>query len=487
MGQPCERFPQRVVIGVRLTLAQGLINKTVDGEEYMAYGGDFGDEPNDGNFVMDGLCFANHEATPGLLEYSKAIEPVQVLSINNMEIEIINRYDFLSLDHLRCRWDIISDRNQMVGKEIKIPKDIKPHAKAKLLLGGDVPKTFSSETWMQIEFYYRDATRWAYSGHVVGSSQFPLSPPRSLAMLKSLTIPGKPKVQMSSDVIHVQLVNGTTFGFDAGNAALCALTRSQTPHFNLITEPMTLDFYRALTDNDRGGWHGKQWQERLLHQTRHNFSHMSITEDERTCRIVVKGRVAPPKFAWGVETTTTLTITADHCSIHIKAKPSGLKVPETFARFGLTLGLKEVKYVEWFGRGFGESYCDKKLSQHINTWGSPVDSLFTDYEFPQDCGNRTDVRWVEFRTNWGDAEQGRILRARFGDHDGASFSAMHYTTRDLDECRHPYELHKRKREDTIVRLDWYHQGLGTGSCGPVTMPKYELRTDREFEVELLLD
>lgn len=80
-----------------------------------------------------------------------------------------------------------------------------------------------------------------------------------------------------------------------------------------------------------------------------------------------------------------------------------------------------------------------------------------------------------------------MLRARFGDHEGASFNVMPYTTKDIDECTHPYELHKRKRDDHIVRLDWFHHGLGTGSCGPATLPEYQLRTDREFDVELLLD
>ncbi|CRK38516.1 hypothetical protein BN1708_020533 [Verticillium longisporum] len=63
---------------------------------------------------------------------------------------------------------------------------------------------------------------------------------------------------------------------------------------------------------------------------------------------------------------------------------------------------------------------------------------------------------------------------------------MHYTTADLDECQHPYELHKRRRDDTIVRLDWAHHGLGTGSCGPATLPQYELRSE-DFSYELLLE
>jgi beta-galactosidase len=88
----------------------------------MAYGGDFGDEPNDGHFVMDGLCFSNHTPAPGLVEYKKAIEPVQSKRINANEVKIINRYDFLTLDHLRCTWHIVCDGSVTRDKEVDIPK-----------------------------------------------------------------------------------------------------------------------------------------------------------------------------------------------------------------------------------------------------------------------------------------------------------------------------------------------------------------------------
>lgn len=88
----------------------------------MGYGGDFGDDPNDNHFVMDGLCFSNHTPTPGLTEYKKAIEPVQVLGLKGHDLTIINRYDFLTLDHLNCRFHLVSDGKHLPHKgTIKIP------------------------------------------------------------------------------------------------------------------------------------------------------------------------------------------------------------------------------------------------------------------------------------------------------------------------------------------------------------------------------
>ncbi|KAI1118182.1 glycoside hydrolase family 2 protein [Nemania sp. NC0429] len=465
----------------------GLLTETEDGEKFYGYGGDFGDDPNDYNFVMDGLCDSRHFPGPGLSEYSKAIEPVQVLSMDANQVKIVNRYDFLTLDHLECYWEIISDRAQYVGRNIPIPRGVKPHTVATLTIGGGLT-TLSSEVWLQLNFTTRSDSKWAPPNRVVARGQVQLTPPKSLLQIKTLTPPmNRPIIQRKTGFTYATIASGTTFGFDMSAGTLASLTQASNPELNLLTVPFTLDFYRALTDNDRGGPFGKQWIDGRLHQTKNHFTQIRISETDAACIIEVRSRVAPPVLAWSVDTTTTYTITSVHCSVRIQAHPRGHQLPETFARFGLTFGLRNIRIVEWFGRGPQESYADKKQSQFVNTWGWPSNSMFHEYEFPQEAGNRTDVRWVELREEWGDEEEGRLLRARFGDHQGASFTVMPYTTKDIDECTHPHELRKRRRDDHIVRLDWFHHGLGTGSCGPATLPEYQLRTDREFDVELLLD
>lgn len=191
----------------------------------------------------------------------------------------------------------------------------------------------------------------------------------------------------------------------------------------------------------------------------------------------------------------------DALHIHVHAQGSGPWFPPSLPRFGLTTSLRGCEAAKWFGRGPGESYRDKKESQLIGTCEKTIDQLFTDYEVPQDNGNRTDVRWVEFRGKTQSSE-GRgvggneklLMRARFGALEGASFSASRYTVAELDKARHPYELialaNEREEKDgeqvTWVHLDWVHHGLGTGSCGPETRPEYAL-TRREFDFEIFLE
>lgn len=188
----------------------------------------------------------------------------------------------------------------------------------------------------------------------------------------------------------------------------------------------------------------------------------------------------------------------DALHIHVNAKGSGPWFPPSLPRFGLTTSLRGCETATWFGRGPGENYRDKRESQLVGTYMRKVGELFTDYEVPQDNGNHTDIRWVEFRgkrLGKGDIEEHeRLVRARFGGLEGASFSTSRYTVTELDEARHPFELSSlaevREQVDgeqvTWVHLDWVHHGLGTGSCGPETRPEYALR-QREFDFELVLE
>ena len=57
---------------------QGLRRTDGEGSEWFAYGGDFGDTPNDGNFCANGLIGADRRPHPALWEYKKVLEPVRV-------------------------------------------------------------------------------------------------------------------------------------------------------------------------------------------------------------------------------------------------------------------------------------------------------------------------------------------------------------------------------------------------------------------------
>ncbi|KAL4993879.1 galactose mutarotase-like domain-containing protein [Aspergillus recurvatus] len=113
----------------------------------------------------------------------------------------------------------------------------------------------------------------------------------------------------------------------------------------------------------------------------------------------------------------------------------------------------------WFGRGPCESYRDKKESTRLKKWDASLDKLQTNYEWPQENGNRTDVFWARIQS----AEIGDVLALEARMEQTFSFTLRKYTFEELDRARHPHELIEAK--ENIHSLHYAQHGLGTGSCG----------------------
>lgn len=517
----------------------GLTTKNKAGQEYMAYGGDFGDEPNDYNFIMDGVLFSNHTPTPGLIEYSKAIEPVQVLGHQNGEVKIVNRYDIISLDHLTCEAQLIGDGLKKSLGQVSIPANVAPHTESTVSLPKFDISEHKGDVYVELAFSLSKSTTWAPAGHVVGTSQVQVQAPQVLSFPPTTASDSSaPAISQTSDSLTVTTTSATiTFSLATGR--LTSLLKNGVEHIHPTLGGPQLTIFRALTDNDRPQ-DGQDWLRAQVQHARSHFHSItwSTSPQNSTTTITVKGRLAPPVLSWSLSTTTTYTISATS-SIHITASltPSGLNLPHTLPRIGLEFSLPpSFSTVDWFGRGPGESYRDKKDSQLFGNHSATVDELWTDYEFPQEGGNRTDVRRVRFSpsSSEGEAktilntvadkistllsassdpasavsassaapssEQGPGLTASFGSAEGFSFNASWFTAAEVEEAKHPYDLQalfKEKRANkkgtdapgVVVRLDPVHHGIGTGSCGPKTLEEYalEVKEGRGWEFELLLE
>lgn len=491
----------------------GLLKKNEDGKEFYAYGGDYGDVPNDYNFIMDGVLFSDHTPTPGLTEYKKAIEPVQIKELVDRTFTITNRYDIRGLDHLACVATLVADGVSNVLGEIILPSNILPHASERITL----PESFDlngarGERYLQLDFSLKGSTNWASAGHVVASGQLLIEPSKPLETSRS-EVPVH-ITQTAQSALSIK--TGTTnfvFSLTAGKLVSMIKNGTELLHANMGPE---LTIYRALTDNDRPQ-NGREWKELLVHLAKNYVQKVTWSTDQEYAKIEIHAKLAPPVFNWCLETIVTYTFSGDG-TVHINCKvtPAGLNVPINLPRIGFEFAIPtSFDTVSWFGRGPGESYKDKKLSQNFGNWRRSVEELWVDYEFPQEGGNRTDVRRVEFastpipysvvealragveklplvgdmvttseiQSSFGSGST--TLTAKFGDQEGFSFNASRYATKDVDESTHPFELHKKKQDYTIVRLDADHHGLGTGSCGPATLEKYALRT-RELNFDITL-
>ncbi|KAI1173397.1 glycoside hydrolase family 2 protein [Nemania sp. FL0916] len=494
----------------------GLLKKDSEtGEEFYAYGGDFGDVPNDSNFVMDGVLFSDHTPAPGLIEYKKALEPVKVVSHAREKVTIINRYDFITLDHLEASYVVLDEGKPTSQKgAVEIPKGVKPGQTAELKVLDKLPspQSLSGEGVIQLVFRQRDATASLPAGHEIAFDEYLFATPQQLATTPENTSTSKLSVSETPTLITIDSAT-TTWTFSPVHGAIQSFQKNGTEF--LATSP-TITFYRAQTDNDFPQ-DGADWREKLLHlaksQTR-STSSWSEGDDGSVFTVHVKQRFAPPVFSWSIDLDVTYTFRGDgnngsgSVSIRVKGVPRGENLPRTLPRIGLSFELPAswsgqsksksksnsesgVKPITWYGRGPGESYVDKKLSQRLGAYAvSSVDELWTDYEFPQEGGNRTDTRWVRF----ANADSGETITARFSDLGGGGgggrelfdFNASHYRIPDVEAAKHPYELRRKKTENVVVRLDAAHHGLGSGSCGPRTRDEYALLT-APFDFEVVLE
>src|SRR5262249_50115121 len=159
-------------------LDHGIRTTTPDGCAYFAYGGEFGDEPHDGNFVCDGLLFPDRTPSPGLLEYKKVLEPVWVepldIGPSIAKLRVHNRYDFLALDHLRASWLLAEDGATIASGDVPLP-EIGPGASAAIEIGYAAPRPLPGAAYhLTLRFTLAHATAWAEAGHEVAFAQFEL-------------------------------------------------------------------------------------------------------------------------------------------------------------------------------------------------------------------------------------------------------------------------------------------------------------------------
>ncbi|KAK7420339.1 hypothetical protein QQX98_002762 [Neonectria punicea] len=213
---------------------------------YHAYGGDFNDHPNDGDFVLDGMVWSDHTDNPGLTEYKKAIEPVSV-RIGGHELEIKSHYHFKDLTHLSASWRLVKESGKTDLFDPELP-EIKPDRSVRI----DVPVGFeekTEDTWLEISFRLKHATAWAEEGHEVAWSQLPLFNEHSLPLCHTLEPGASLTIVEKQGRLFISTTSfQTLFTFDLVRGTL-QWSHEKGP---IITKGPELGLFRALTQNDAG-------------------------------------------------------------------------------------------------------------------------------------------------------------------------------------------------------------------------------------------
>ncbi len=446
---------------------QGFRRKSPDGREFWAYGGDYGDEPNDGNFCINGLIFPDRKIPPKMWEVKKVYQNVGIKAddITQGKITIHNKCFFTNLNEFDVKWSISED-GKVIQQGTLGPLDISPGDKKSIVLPVKKPTlTPGSEYWLKVTFTLNKDTTWADKGHEIAWEQFkiPFNVPPKKAVYKKSTV--KLKLTESNGLVKIR---GKDFNviFSRESGTITSLVYKDKAVIKNAQDNIrgpVLNAFRAPTDNNRHLV--KSWYRAGLDKLQHQVKDFHIKELGNGDIQVSAHITCCGTEESGVEHNCTYTVQGNGwIQVDNDIKPFG-ELP-ILPKLGVQLTVMgDFKNFHWYGRGPHENYPDRKTGAVVSLYHSTVSEQYVPYIRPQETGNKEDVRWAAFTDSSG---EGLLIVAD----DVLSVTALYYTASDLDKADHINELTPRK--DIILSLDTWQYGLGNGSCGPGVIKKYSI-------------
>ncbi|NNE73767.1 MAG: DUF4981 domain-containing protein [Acidimicrobiales bacterium] len=440
---------------------QGLAERDADGRFYWAYGGHFGDEPNDANFCINGLVGPDGTPHPALRELAWAARPVVTESAGGRRVRVHNRRHFADLGDLRGRWRLEIDGTVVENGKLDI--DVAAGRRKTVTLPVTTKAAAGGEAHLTVEWVTRRASPWAEPGHVVAWDQIDLTKRRPPAIRPT----GRPATVRTNETGTTVRAADTAVRFGTDGAIEWVKFGRQT----VVAGDITANLYRAPTDNDgvKQGWMSdivgvrQKWLAWGLDDLRVETEAVDIEDGpmptirrrrklhgadafarQRTEMVVAEN---------GVFVTETLVVPKDWSD-----------VARVGVRFETPASLNRL---EWFGLGPDESYPDRLGAQTVGHWATTVAEQYHPYVVPQEHGAHAQTRWFSLRSKAGSG-----LRVAMP--EPLSFAARTHHDADLAAATTLADLVRHRRVE--VHIDAALRGLGTDACGPDTLPRYRIKT-----------
>ncbi|MFD2706206.1 glycoside hydrolase family 2 TIM barrel-domain containing protein [Salibacterium lacus] len=442
---------------------QGILSAAGDGSDYFAYGGDFGEYPHDGNFIIDGLVLPDRTPSPALREYKKNIEPVRVKKDKNEQFWFVNEYDFLGTGHLIFRWQVHIDGTIVESGDIK-NVNVPPHSSQLISVPFKTKEAaVAQEVVMLVECMLKEDTSWAEEGHIVAWSEHVLQE-ASIPEETGVTPAGNEKLEVNETSSEWEISNHDVhFKFCKQTGMMIHWKQNDEM---LMERGPKLNLWRALTDNDYLAQNN--WETQGLNYLHTRCKSVELTKIDAAVQMTVQETVAAPGLDWALDVIWKYYINAiGIIDVDITIEPRG-NYPKTIPRVGVEFILpKALQQVTWLGLGPGEAYPDSRESVRRGAWTAIPSDLSTPYVYPQENGNRHQVRQMVMQFDMSFLTV-QALEENF------DFTVQEYTQKNIEQARHQYEL--IKQDHFIVDIDHRKHGLGSASCGPDVLEKYQLYT-----------
>ncbi|QSX35289.1 DUF4981 domain-containing protein [Shewanella avicenniae] len=456
---------------------QGLVKQQKEtdvNKSYWGYGGDF--EPkgvrNDDNFCLNGLVNPDRSPHPALFEVKKVYQDLHFSHIRNNTFSLYNENFFVDLSGYNIEWRLVEDGMPTLDGVLSLAA--KPQQTIEFSME-DLPENTGGKERF-IEFYAKSKTDNGLiaAGTVLASEQIALQQAANIEPGGDTSVATQPeqlRYKATDDGITIY-TRDTRIHFDAAGF----LAGIETGNTQLLAQPLTLNFWRAPTDNDFGSrfqQRAQLWQKLTAEQ---RGLGATVIQQQKN-RLILQQQIKLDDVA---TVTATYQITSNgeiDLTFVLPLQSSAIELPE-LPRIGTSLQLPfAFNQVDYYGRGPFENYQDRKSAAFIGRYHSSVTDLGFDYIRPQENGNRSDVRWSRFTNVQGlglqfSAKLDRSTPATF------DFSAHHRLNRDFDAGQTKAQRHYidlPKRQLTLVNIDYQQSGVGgDDSWGAKAHPQYLL-------------
>lgn len=451
---------------------QGIVKTNADGEQFFAYGGDFGDVPNAENFCINGVFSPDRKPNPHAWECKYIFQPFNFenVAIESGEIRVVNNFDFTNIADYEVIWTLSEDGRELQTGTLRELNVAAGTSKRVKIPFQKVKFNSNSEYWVRISVREKQNRFWANKGYEIAKEQILLKGRKVSNEYVSRSTNPISVVESSDEIV----VTGKRFSAKVSktNGQLISLKNNNVEQ---IASPLKPNFYRPPIDNDVRGASSRAfnksrgyWKE-LVNNLKTNAV-TSNSENGGQVKVVVK-----QSYKDEVKLVTTYTFLSDGrvvVNIDMDAKES---IP-SLVRYGMTMGVpSNYTNTTFYGKGPWENYIDRKRGTDVDEFTFKTDDLFYNYVKPQENANRSDVRWLEFST----AKKSKI---KFTGSPEFGFSVWPYSAQNIEEAKHPYDL--KNQGFYTLNLDLVQMSVG-GTLSE-TLPQFIIHSGKynfEFVIE----
>ncbi|MDC1105241.1 glycoside hydrolase family 2 TIM barrel-domain containing protein [Prolixibacteraceae bacterium] len=466
---------------------QGLAKEREDapGKFFFAYGGDYGDFPNRTNFCANGLITSDRKVTAKLEEVKYVYQNVVFSLDDQKEIKVTNKFSFINLSNYRMKLSLVNNGCIVKTDYLEMPSVKAGETKAIVLPKQFVGLVKGADQYINVSLITKTKELWANVGHEVAKAQLLVREEMVPSIIKNYN--GFESVTMIEDSSRLTL-SGTRFivSFDKTSGTMDQLSyhgKQLIYKDKLSTQKGVFpQIYRAPLDNDSHFKRGisQKWNKLGLDHLNHECKSFTCDKNNQGAYVVQTELVSNTGKGYAMATKMEYTIyPSGAIELRSTFNPDDLEgaIPRLGVEFEIDPSLHRV---QWYGRGPRENYIDRKDACFMGQYQMNVDQLEEQYVKPQDSGNRTDVKWVQFTNRNGNG-------FKISSANKFNFDASENTPAEIAHAKHPYEL--KTHEGIIINIDAAHHGIGQGSCGPQALEKYSLKAEEKqllFYIQPLL-